>query len=557
MNSKAIFLGSTKLNLETADVSGEFVDMDGEKFYKLSNLNQMPDFLMSIVSHSDHWMFISSSGSLTAGRKNRDNALFPYYSSDKIDDYKNITGSKTWFLITINDKTFIWEPFTDESEKTYHIERNLYKSVIGNKIIFEEINRDLFTKFSYAWFNSERFGFVRKSNLEYFGEKPVTIEVLDGIRNILPHGVDYTFQNEFSNLLDAYKKNELLKESGLGLFMLSSIPVDRAEPSEALKATTVWSHGCTKEKKILISDRQIAEFMRGLPMETESDIRASRGAYFVNDCFRFPSKAQEKWFMVAEINQDSSAVANLNHFLLSGENIAEQVENDIMAGTSQLKKIVSKADGLQSGNEELSCARHFSNTLFNVMRGGIFPNNYSVDREDFKRYSKQTNKINYAQFEDWYNELPSQIQYPELMRRAGETGNPVLERISFEYLPLTFSRRHGDPSRPWNRFSIETKNHDGTPKLSYEGNWRDIFQNWEALAVSFPEFVEGMITKFLNASTADGYNPYRITSEGIDWETPDPHDPWAYIGYWGDHQIIYLQKLLELSDKYHPGSWRI
>ena len=40
---------------------------------------------------------------------------------------------------------------------------------------------------------------------------------------------------------------------------------------------------------------------------------------------------------------------------------------------------------------------------------------------------------------------------------------------------------------------------------------------------------------------------------GIDWECPDPHDPWSYIGYWGDHQIIYLQKLLELSEDYHPG----
>ncbi len=40
---------------------------------------------------------------------------------------------------------------------------------------------------------------------------------------------------------------------------------------------------------------------------------------------------------------------------------------------------------------------------------------------------------------------------------------------------------------------------------------------------------------------------------GIDWESPDPDDPWSYIGYWGDHQIIYLQKLLELSNNYHPG----
>jgi hypothetical protein len=63
-----------------------------------------------------------------------------------------------------------------------------------------------------------------------------------------------------------------------------------------------------------------------------------------------------------------------------------------------------------------------------------------------------------------------------------------------------------------------------------------------------------MICKFVNASTADGYNPYRITKAGIDWEKPDAEDPWASIGYWGDHQIIYLLKLLELSHSYHPGT---
>ncbi len=28
------------------------------------------------------------------------------------------------------------------------------------------------------------------------------------------------------------------------------------------------------------------------------------------------------------------------------------------------------------------------------------------------------------------------------------------------------------------------------------------------------------------------------------------------IGYWSDHQIIYLQKLLEISVKVHPGKLR-
>ena len=129
-----------------------------------------------------------------------------------------------------------------------------------------------------------------------------------------------------------------------------------------------------------------------------------------------------------------------------------------------------------------------------------------------------------------------------------------IKRLATEYLPLKFSRRHGDPSRPWNWFSINTQNeNDGSKILDYQGNWRDIFQNWEALAHAYPSFIEGMIFRFLNASTFDGYNPYRVTKDGFDWEIIEPHDPWSYIGYWGDHQIIYLLKFLEFIQKHFPG----
>jgi len=63
-----------------------------------------------------------------------------------------------------------------------------------------------------------------------------------------------------------------------------------------------------------------------------------------------------------------------------------------------------------------------------------------------------------------------------------------------------------------------------------------------------------MILKFLNATTFDGYNPYRVTKDGFDWETIEADDPWSYIGYWGDHQIIYLLKFLEFIEKHQPGA---
>ena len=67
-------------------------------------------------------------------------------------------------------------------------------------------------------------------------------------------------------------------------------------------------------------------------------------------------------------------------------------------------------------------------------------------------------------------------------------------------------------------------------------------------------FTLGMIARFLNATTVDGYNPYRVMRGGIEWEVPDPDNPWSNIGYWSDHQIVYLQKLLEVADQFQPGA---
>lgn len=553
MNRKKIYIGNVLVNNSQSEVKGEFVDIDNNRYYKISNYDRMPDFFMSIVSDSDHWMFISSTGSLTAGRKNRDSAIFPYYTVDKIHDYNNTTGSKTLLIVKKEDKSFLWEPFTEYSPKFYKVTRNIYKSYYGNSIIFEEVNHDLGLSFRYGWYNSAEYGFVKKSTVINNAQEDINFEVLDGIQNILPYGVDYSFQNEYSNLLDAYKKNERVKGSPLGLFMLSSIPVDRAEPSEALLATSVWSCGMDEKSIILISGKQLDNFRSGMPLQEEYDIKASRGAYFINSKITLEAGKGKKWLTVVEANQDSTKISNLNNFITKSNDLISLVERDIDRGTVKLDKMVSCADGSQVTNTELCFARHFTNTLFNIMRGGIFAENYTIDTDDFVDYLLQINRLVAKEYHVWLNNLPDQLLYTDLLKLVSEIKDTDLLRLTYEYLPLTFSRRHGDPSRPWNQFSIETKNEDGSIKYNYEGNWRDIFQNWEALCFSYPEFVEGIICKFVNASTIDGYNPYRIMRNGIDWESPNPDDPWSYIGYWGDHQIIYLQKLLELSNNFHPG----
>ncbi|MDA7828119.1 hypothetical protein N9A06_00335, partial [bacterium] len=102
---KNIFIGKTPVNFNHDDIVGSEVVINGENFYKISNVDSMRPFFMSIVSPYNHWLFISSNGALSAGRKDNDNALFPYYTDDKITESHDITGSKSIFHITNGDSS--------------------------------------------------------------------------------------------------------------------------------------------------------------------------------------------------------------------------------------------------------------------------------------------------------------------------------------------------------------------------------------------------------------------------------------------------------------------
>ncbi|GAA4074431.1 hypothetical protein [Amphibacillus indicireducens] len=546
-----LYLGNNFLHLKSKAVSLELVTLNNETYFKMGNYDQIAPFFMTIVSDTDHWLFVSSTGGLTAGRKNAESALFPYDTDDKIHDSSETTGSDTTLIVTKEDKAYLWKPFSEKLGTVYQMTRNLYKNTTGDKLIFEEINNDLGLSFSYTLKTSEAFGFVKESTLTNTTDQLISVHVLDGIRNILPYGVNTLLQTTRSTLVDGYKRSELLEDIGLGIYTLSSIITDKAEPSESLKATTVWSNGFDNPK-YLLSEQQIKVLLQHTSIQTETDVKGRRGAYYVTDTVHLEAHAKKHWHIVAELNQSAADVEKLKKELTENPDIMGKVEQDITLGGENLRQLVFNADGYQfTANKKMSF-RHFSNTLYNIMRGGIYADGYIIDKSDFTEFVLNWNQTVYNNEQAFLKSLPETLHYNDLLILAKNRNNSDLERLTFEYLPLTFSRRHGDPSRPWNKFNIEVIKEDGTKALNFEGNWRDIFQNWEALSVSYPAFIESIIAKFVNASTADGYNPYRITKDGIDWETLDPDDPWSNIGYWGDHQIIYLLKLLELSKAYNP-----
>jgi hypothetical protein len=533
-----------------------YTDLDGRRFYRISDYDRMPPFFMTIVGSGDTWLFLSSTGGVTAGRVQPDSALFPYTTDDKVTESAGRTGGLTLVRAAGPDGApVLWEPFLGELPTGTGARRTLYKDVLGTELVFEEVRPDLGLRLRVSWSTGARFGIVRRCELAGSNGRPASVELLDGFVNVLPAGVDVTVQNRLSNLLDAYKRSEFDVESGLGLYWLSSRLTDLAEPSESLSANVAWQVGLEPVNQLL-STSQLAAFRAGRPLVGERDVRGQRGAYLVQARVHLAPGEVRSWSVVGDVEADSADAVALRTLLGRPEQARRELEEDLRGTRAELERIVATADGVQCTGDELATAHHAANVLFNVMRGGVPADGYRISVADLGAFLRQRSRGAHERATGVLASLGDVTTVQGLREAAAASGDPDLVRLAAEYLPLTFSRRHGDPSRPWNRFRISLRDANGGPLLNHEGNWRDIFQNWEALAWSFPEYLESMVTVFLDATTADGYNPYRISRAGIDWEVPDPDDPWANIGYWSDHQVVYLLRLLEASTHFHPGRLR-
>ena len=331
-----ILIGNTRLQKQTRSPTGAYVELLGETYYRIAHYDQMPPFFMSLVSSADHWLFIASTGGLTAGRINAESALFPYETEDKITAHSEQSGSKAIIRMERSGRNRLWEPFSDRYAGVYQCERRLYKNIPGNKLIFEEINHDLQLTLRTAWRTGDRFGFIRTCWLLNNGDDRCQVELIDGHQNLLPYGATVALQTTMSNLLHAYKRNEVDPATGLGAFTLSATLTDRAEPSESLQATVAWQVGLEDAQYLLCTD-QLDHFRHGRSLTPEHDIRGKAGAYLVNTSFALAPGVQKEWHIVADVNLDSAAVVRLARFLKQDPAAIErQIEEDIAQGTADL-----------------------------------------------------------------------------------------------------------------------------------------------------------------------------------------------------------------------------
>ena len=528
---------------------GRFVEDDGETWYRIDGVDRQPPFFVALASDSDVWAFISTAGSLAAGRRDAEGAFFPYETVDRIHLRWEHTGPRTWIRIVDGDRVELWQPFAPRLEGGAGA-RSVWKNLSGTRLRFSEEHPSGRLRFEYEWSTAASLGLVRSARLV----APlglVQVQVLDGLLNLIPPGVGVTHATTMSSLTDAYKWNESAAGGRAGLFALYAQIWDRAEPKESFEALVAWHTGLPAGSRTLLSTHQLADFCRSGRVADEALTRGRRGAFLA----QFDAAIDVgglAWHQVVDAPRSQVQAFELCRSLEGGGGTPAEIRDAVARNTAGLDELLSRADAFQVSGDPMAAAHHRANVLFNVMRGGVFVDGTTFDRDDLLAFLHQRNRPMAERLGPVIATWPAHIDRSFALAAARDVG-PQAERLVLGYLPLTFSRRHGDPSRPWNKFSIRVRDAAGARVINYEGNWRDIFQNWEALIPSEPAYVGSMIEVFLGAMTPDGYNPYRIGRNGIDWEVVEHEDPWSHIGYWGDHQVIYLLKFLEAAQAHDPG----
>ncbi|HEX4894905.1 MAG TPA: hypothetical protein VFV11_01060, partial [Solimonas sp.] len=166
---------------------GGFVTEGGETWYRIDGVDRMPPFFMALAGDSDLWAYVSTAGSLTAGRRDAEGAFLPYETVDKIHLRGEHTGPRTWVWIEDGGAPVLWQPFVRAFDRSAgHC--SVWKNLSGTRIRFRDDHPSGRLAFEYEWFTAAGLGLVRSARLSA-PKGPVRVRVLDGVLNLIPPGV--------------------------------------------------------------------------------------------------------------------------------------------------------------------------------------------------------------------------------------------------------------------------------------------------------------------------------------------------------------------------------
>ena len=400
------------------------------------------------------WVFYNNRGQAISsfGIESKDRPILEFYPANKSYQLTEQLGFRTF----IKSGNWVAEPFT--SIPNTAVTRDMFIGMNELEIRETDLEKKIETTVLYFNLINEPYaGLVRRTSIRNLGPTTVDLEVLDGLPEILPNGVNNDHLKNISNTIQAWM--EILHlESRVPFFRLRASVKD----SSSVQSIEAGNYALAASYDGLLS-----------PVVDPRLIFGSDTSY------RQPLNLAEKGLsnllaMTQTVEGRTPCVFFGDRFSLAPD---ETYQINSIYGYAknypvldQLQKQILNPDYLL---EKLAQARDLTNQLTE-------PISTKTGSRLFDAYCRQTFLDN-------------------LLRG----GSPQL--LGGKHIYYSYSRKHGDPERDYNYFNLSAENYS-----QGNGNFRDVNQNRRSDIYFEPLVADFNIRLFMSLIQTDGYNPLLV-----------------------------------------------
>lgn len=424
------------------------------------------------------WSFYANRGQgiSSFGTKDRNNAIMEFQSAGRLYYRTELEGFRTFIKIHEADNITFYEPFSQNLQK-YDVS-NIMEAT-DHDLTIEETNKTLGFEVSvnYHTVPNESFGgLIRNVNIRNIGHGKVTFEVLDGLLMFITYGMEDMFLKYRPRNLSVVLKIEKYKEN-----------------------TPFFG------QRAMMNDESDMEFI-------------ANGNFYMG----FSHRGQQMNLLPVVVDQKAvfgyhKALIIPEQFLVEGDyNIPEK--QDVICETPCAFSYdkVELEPGRKWDFHSVSGSAG-SVELISGILSRIRSENFFDKKKDENR--KAILKIKHRSFVNSADKILNKYFEQSFLDNALRGGLPVtIKGDKKNHVLSVYSRKHGDPERDYNHFSV-----GDTFFAEGDGNFRDINQNRRLDLWHNPLVGTDNIKLFFNLIQADGFNPlvykgavYSISKDQLD-----------------------------------------
>jgi len=415
------------------------------------------------------WVFYVNRGQCISsfGTKDKDQSILEFFPANKSWQFVSAQGFRTFIKIKSAKKVLYYEPFHNGcANLKYQITNSL--RIDSSKLILEEENQTLGIRTRVEYFNIPNdtyAGLSRAVSIENTSAKLKSLEVIDGLPQIVPFGTNNFFLKKLGRTIEAWMNIDNL-EQGTPFYKLAVDPSDRPEVVHIAAGNFYTGFHFNGAKSQLIRPIVDPEAVFGAVTDFSYPAR-----FLARHKFQYPADQITR-------SKTPSALLLINLELRAKEqktfySVIGQVR-DTKTLNSSVEKIM-KFGYIEAKSEENS-------RLIQELKNDILTQSSS---KAFDLYAGQT-----------YLDNIMRGGYPEVFKSG----------VVF-YL---YSRKHGDLERDYNKFVLQP-----TYFSQGNGNYRDTNQNRRNDPWFNPQIKDENIIFFMNLLQADGFNPLIVKGESF------------------------------------------